>query len=159
MKERRTHMGLKFVNSGSVIVDCNAARRDGDWTLVNNRTMDRINCRNGIAVVDKLRRICPSVQSYLDEPYKPKAPENVKARVFYVSTEDAPALLNLLATSEYVLEWDASRSSVISSGDRPVIRIEYKSDRQLLFQEGDKVVFRDEDTATQSAQAHEEKEA
>lgn len=142
-------MGLKFVGRGSVVVDCRAAQRNGmQWTLVNNCTGELMYCQIGVDAVERLRDACQSVRDYLDK--LPKEVEQEKddgysTRICYVSVDDAPAFLNLLDASDHVKEWDATRNGVLSTGERTVVRIDYKSDRQLLFQEGDKVVFRDEE--------------
>lgn len=142
-------MGLKFVGKESVVVDCHAARHNGmRLTLVNNLTMARIDCVDGCDVVEKLRD-CASVQEYLDRLRKEGEQEKKKddgysVRVCYVNIDDAPAFLNLLDASDHVSEWHAERNDLLSSGEHAIVRINYKSDRQLLFQEGGKVVFRDE---------------
>lgn len=154
-------MGLKFVSSDSVVVDCYAARHNGmQWTLVNNLTMERIDCETGIYAVDKLRYACPSVQTYLDALHKANAPEKEPKkddgyveRTCHVSVDDAPALLNLLDASGHVTHWRATRSAVLSRKDCVVIQLDYTSDRQLLFQEDGKVVFRDEEPAPPAAPA------
>ena len=142
-------MGLKFVNKGSVIVDCRIAQRNGmQWTLVNNLTMERTYCRGGCDAVEKLRDACQSVQGYLDKLRKdvePKKDDGYSERTCFVSVDDTPALLNLLDASDHVAKWKATHEVMLSRSDRAIIRINYKSDRQLLFQEGDKVVFRDEE--------------
>lgn len=147
-------MGLKFVNKGSVVVDCRATQRKGMmWTLVNNITMERMYCQCGCDVVEKLRDASPAARNYLKKLCKAGKPENAKddgysIRVCYVGIDDAQALMNLLAASDHVVEASACRDNVLSHGERSILRVEYKSDRQLLFQEGDKVVFRDEEPAT-----------
>ena len=149
-------MGLKFVNKGSVIVDCCAARHDGmHWTLVNNLTMERIDCTNGCDVVKRLKD-CVPVPEYLDklreagEQEEAETDNGYSERICHVSIDDAPAFLNLIDASDHVTEWNAMRNDMLSRGERAIIRIEYKSDRQLLFQEGDKVVFRDEEPSARS---------
>lgn len=143
-------MGLKFVDKGSVVVDCRAARHNSmQWTLVNNFTAERTDCMNGCDAVEKLRDACTSVQEYLDKLRKDGEREKEKddghsVRVCYVSIDDAPAFLNLLDASEHVSEWHAERNDMLSYGEHCIVRIEYTADRQLLFQEGGKVVFRDE---------------
>ena len=143
-------MGLKFVDKGSVVVDCRVAKSNGmQWTLVNNTTAERINCMNGCDAVEKLRDACISVQNYLDDLRKDGKREKEKddghsVRVCYVSIDDAPAFLNLLDASEHVSEWHAERNDMLSYGEHRIVRLEYTADRQLLFQEGNKVVFRDE---------------
>ena len=140
-------MGLKFVKNGSVVVDCYAARHNSmKWTLVNNLTAERIDCMDGCDAVEKLRGACASVQEYLD---KMKTGEQEKddgysKRACFVDVDDAPAFLNLLDASDHVKEWNAKQIDALSHGERGIVRIDYTSDRQLLFQEGDKVVFRDE---------------
>lgn len=145
-------MGLKFVNKGSIIVDCYAARHSGiKWTLVNNIATERIDCMNGRDAVEKLRDACVDVKNYLDKLEKakdPKEDDKYSERVCFVNIKDTPALLNLLDASDHCVEWDACINNTLSYGDISIVRIDYKSDRQLLFQEGDKVVFRDEESAT-----------
>lgn len=143
-------MGLKFVNKGSVIVDCRSAMRNGkSWTLVNNSSMERMYCVDGCDAVGRLRDDCKSVQDYLDklrrEGAQEKKDDGYSVRVCYVSIDDAPAFLNLLDASDHVSEWHAERNDLLSSGKHAIVRIDYKSDRQLLFQEEGKVVFRDEE--------------
>lgn len=145
-------MGLKFVNKGSVVVDCRAAMRNGmPWTLVNNSSMERIYCASGRDAVDSLRDYCIEVQQYLDELGKDgeqKKDDGYKTRICFVGIDDAPALLNLLDASDHVSKWNAKRSDILCSGERCIFRIDYRSDRQLLFQVDGKVVFRDEEPAT-----------
>lgn len=151
-------MGLKFVGKGSVVVDCRAAQRNGkQWTLVNNSTMERMYCQIGSDVVEKLMGDCPSVQDYIDKLRKAdekKRDDGYSERICFVSIDDAPVLLNLIDASDHVKEWDATRNGVLSVGERTIVRIDYTSDRQLLFQEGDKVVFRDEDPSTPKDAEH-----
>lgn len=141
-------MGLKFVDKGSVVVDCRAAWHNSmQWTLVNNITAERTDCMNGCDAVEKLRDACTSVQEYLDKLRKEgeqKEDNGCRTRVCFVGIEDVPALLNLLDASEHVSKWNAEKNIVLSHGERAIVRIDYSSDRQLLFQEGGKVVFRDE---------------
>ena len=147
-------MGLKFVNKGSVVVDCRAAMRSGrSWTLVNNSSMERIYCASGRDAVDRIRDYCIEVQQYLDKLGKAGEQEKDdgnKTRTCFVSIYDAPALLNLLDTSDHVSDWNADRDDMLSIGERGIIRIDYRSDRQLLFQVDGNVVFRDEEPANQS---------
>lgn len=141
-------MGLKFVGKDSIVVDCRVARHNGaPWTLIDNRANKRIDCRTGADAVEVLRDACTSVQDYLDKLGKaePAKDDGYSERICFVSIDDAPALLNLLDASDHVKEWDATRNGVLSVGERNIVRIDYTSDRQLLFQEGDKVVFRDEE--------------
>lgn len=154
-------MGLKFVRKGSVVVDCRVASRNGmEWTLVNNATGERMYCVNGCDAVGRLRDACASVQRYLDDLRKAGEQEQEKddgysKRVCFVDIDDAPALLNLLDASDHVKVWNAARNDPLSHGKRDVIRIDYMSDRQLLLQEGGKVVFRDEEPATPATPAPE----
>lgn len=155
-------MGLKFVNKGSVVVDCYAARHNGmQWTLVNNITAERIDCINGFTAVEKLRDACASVQNYLDKLRKEGEQEKddgYSERTCFVSIDEAPTFLNLLDASDHVTKWNATRSAMLSRDERCIVEIAYTSDRQLLFQEGEKVVFRDEEPATPAtptATAHE----
>jgi len=145
-------MGLKFVNKGSVIVDCRSAMRNGkSWTLVNNSSMERIYCTSGRDAMGRLRDTCIEVQQYLDElgkDGKQEKDDGYSERICFVSVDDAPAFLNLLDASDHVVTWKATQEVMLSRGERGIVRIDYKSDRQLLFQEGDKVVFRDEEPAT-----------
>lgn len=140
---------LKFVKKGSVVVDCRIARQNGKaWTLVNNCTGERMYCQNGVDAVERLRDNCKSVQDYLDELGKDRKQEKddgYSGRVCFVSVDDAPAFLNLLDASDHVATWKATQEVMLSRSDRAILRIDYKSDRQLLFQEGGKVVFRDEE--------------
>lgn len=141
-------MGLKFVNNESVVVDCrDARRRDMQWTLVNNHTMERMDCKSGCDAVEKLRDACFSVKEYLDNLGKAEKCEDddkYSKWTFYVHINDAPALLNMLDASDHVNEWNAARNDLLSR-ERVIVRINYTSDRQLLFQEGNKVVFRDDE--------------
>ena len=150
-------MGLKFVGRGSVVVDYRIAQRNGmQWTLVNNCTGERMYCQTGVDAVERLRDECKSVQDYLDKLPKagePKKDDGYSIRVCYVGIDDAPAFQNLLDASDHVSELHAERNDLLSSGKHAIVRINYKSDRQLLFQEGDKVVFRDEEPATPAAPA------
>ena len=142
-------MGLKFVNKGCVVVDCADEVCNGkQWTLVNNRTMERIYCQSGVDAVEKLRDACTEVQNYLDELRKEGDKEKTDGygvRACFVGIDEAPTLVNLLDESDHVVEWRAERNNMLSHGEHYIVRIDYKSDRQLLFQEGGKVVFRDEE--------------
>lgn len=147
-------MGLKFVGRKSVVVDCRAKLLSGiKWTLVNNSTMEQINCVDDRHAVMRLRDACTSVQEYIDKLEKAKEPEEddrYSERVCFVNINDTPALLNLLDASDHCVEWDANINNTLSHGDLSIVRIDYLSDRQLLFQEGEKVVFRDEEPETPS---------
>lgn len=147
-------MGLKFVNERSIVVDCHDAWRKGMyWTLVNNGTMERVDCKSGCEAVERLKDTCIEVQQYLDELGKAGEQEKddgYKTRACFVSIDDAPALLNLLDASDHVSEWNARRNDMLCSGERCIIRIDYRSDRQLLFQVDGNVVFRDEEPANPS---------
>lgn len=143
-------MGLKFVGRGSVVVDCRAAQRNGmQWTLVNNCTGELMYCQIGVDAVERLRDACQSVRDYLDKLHKEgeqeKKDDGYSGRICFVSVDDAPAFLNLLDASDHVATWKATQEVMLSRGERAIVRIDYKSDRQLLFQEGDKLVFRDEE--------------
>jgi hypothetical protein len=140
-------MGLKFVGKDSIVVDCRVARHNGaPWTLIDNRANKRIDCKTAVDAVEVLRDACASVQDYLDKLGKaePAKDDGYSVRVCYVNIDDAPAFLNLLDASDHVSEWHAARNDILSSGEHAIVRIDYKSDRQLLFQEEGKVVFRDE---------------
>lgn len=155
-------MGLKFVNKWSVVVDCRAARHNSmQWTLVNNITTERIDCMNGCVAVEKLRDVCSSVQNYLenlgklDKNEEQEKYDGYKNWICFVDIGDVPAILNMLDASDYVVEWKSERNNTLSYGKRCIVRIDYKSDRQLLFQEGDKVVFRDKELANPSREGEE----
>lgn len=145
-------MGVKFVGRESVVVDCRAKQLNGiKWTLVNNSTMEQVNCVDGSHAVMRLRDLCTSAREFMDKLVKDKEPkedDKYSERVCFVNIKDTPALLNLLDASDHCVEWDACTNKTLSHDDISIIRIDYKSDRQLLFQEGDKVVFRDEEPAT-----------
>lgn len=139
------YMRIKLVNEGSLIVDCHNAMKNGKrWTLVDNKTEERTDFQASGEIVSHLR--CEAdVKAYIDElagVRAQEAEENAKCKMwaFFVDKGAAPALLNLLDASSHVVEWEVRRMDNILNSD--VVRIDYKSDRQLLFQKGGNAVFR-----------------
>ena len=139
-------MGLRFVNKDSVVVDCYGNRHSRkNWTLVNNITGEVQDFGSSRDVVTHLKEASPDVKAYIaDLVDGEKERRKVKTWTFLLRREIAPAIVNRLDASEHVTEWGTKPVDALSSKDTAIIRIDYASDKQLLFQDGEDVVFKDE---------------
>lgn len=130
-------MRIKLVNKDSLVVDCHAAMKDGRrWTLIDNETGERTDFRTAGGIASYLRdNAGVGAQEDVEGP-------KYKTWAFFVDRDAAPSLLNLLDASDHAIEWKV-RKLGNDTLDSRIVRIDYKSDRQLLFQEDGNAVFRD----------------
>jgi len=139
-------MGLRFVNKDSVVVDCYSNRHGRKaWTLVNNLTGEAQDFGSSRDVVTHLKEASPDVKAYIaDLVDGEKERRKFKTWAFFLRREIAPAIVNRLDASEHVSEWEIKPVDALSSKDTAIIRVNYTADKQLLFQDGEDVVFKDE---------------
>lgn len=140
-------MGLRFVNRDSVVVDCYGNRHGRKlWTLVNNVTGEVQDFGSALDVVMRMKEANPEVVgAYIGELVDgEKERRKFKNWAFFLRREIAPAIVNRLDASEHVSEWEIKPIDTLSSKDTTIIRLNYTADKQMLFQDGEDVVFKDE---------------
>lgn len=139
-------MGLRFVNKDSVVVDCYGNRHSRKtWTLVNNVTGEVHDFGSALNVVEHMKEANLDVEAYIAKLVDgEKERRKFKNWAFFLRREIAPAIVNRLDASEHVSEWEIKPIDTLSSKDTTIIRLNYTADKQMLFQDGEDVVFKDE---------------
>lgn len=140
-------MGLRFVNKDAVVVDCRGNRHSGKrWTLVDNITGEIQDFGSDRDVVTHMKEASSDVEAYIGELVDgEKERRKVKKWAFFLRREIAPAIVNRLDASEHVSEWEIKSIDALSGKDTTIVRINYAADRQMLFQDGEDVVFKDDE--------------
>ena len=139
-------MGLRFVNKDAAVVDCRGNRRSGKrWTLVDNSTGEVQDFGSDRDVVRHMKEPSSDVEAYIGELVDgEKERRKVKSWAFFLRREIAPAIVNRLDASEHVSAWEIKSIDALSGKDATIVRINYTADRQMLFQNGEDVVLKDE---------------